>query len=97
MVKKQYKDKYLNLGFIHVTKNGIIKPHCVICAKFLSNDSFKHLEAKHNTPVNKERNYFAREEQKLKRQRLDAPTNAVIIRVKRQHLLCTSSLENFKC
>ena len=49
----------------------------MICAEVVSNKSFKH---------NKERSYFEREEQTLKRQRLDAPTNAVIIRVQQAKL-----------
>ena len=75
MTKRLYKDEYLNLGFTYISQHGIIKPQCVICAKVLSNKSFKHnkrkrhLEVKHSQLVIKERSFFKREEQKPKRQR----------------------------
>ena len=79
MTKRLYKDEYLNLGFTYISQHGIIKLQCVICAKVLSNESFKHnklkrhLEARHSRLVNKQRSFFEKEEQKLKRQRLDVP------------------------
>ena len=85
MTKRLYKDEYLNLGFTYISQHGIIKPQCVICAEVLSNESFKHnklkrhLEAKHSRLVNKQRSFFEKEEQKLKRQRLGVPTNTVVM------------------
>ncbi|XP_068205434.1 zinc finger BED domain-containing protein 5-like [Palaemon carinicauda] len=84
MAKRQYKDEYLNLGFTRITHQGVLKPQCVICREILSNESFKqnklrrHLEGKHSGFVKKDRSFFEREEQKLKRQRLDAPTNTAV-------------------
>ena len=60
-------------------------------AEVLSNESFKHnklkrhLEPKYGGLFNKERNYFERE-QKLKRQGLHDPTNALVIRVQQATL-----------
>ena len=91
MAKRQYKAEYLNLDFTYTPQHGIIEPQCVICAKFWSNKSFKHnklrphFEAKHSGLINKERSYSERE-QKLKSHRLDAPTNAVVIRVQQATL-----------
>ncbi|XP_045103937.1 SCAN domain-containing protein 3-like [Portunus trituberculatus] len=82
--KRMYNSEFLNLGFTHVTHQGVLKPQCVICGEVLSNESFKkkelkrHLEGKHNGLVNKNRSFFERKEQQLKRQRLDAPTNPAV-------------------
>ena len=92
MAKRQYKDEYLNLGFTYITHQGVLKPQCVICGEVLSNESFKqnklkrHLEGKHSGLVNKERSFFEREEKKLKRQRLDAPTNTAVMGVQQATL-----------
>ena len=92
MAKRLYKDEYLNLGFAYISQHGIIKPQCVVCAEVLSNESFKHnklkrhLESKHSRLVNKQRSFFEEEEQKLKRQRLDVPTNTVVMRLQQATL-----------
>lgn len=84
--KRTYNSEFLNLGFTHLTHQG------VICGEVLSNESFKknkltrHLESKHNELVNKDRSFFERKEQQLKRQRLDAPTNPAVIGMKQQTL-----------
>lgn len=39
--KRTYNSEFLNLGFTHVTHQGVLKLQCVICGEVLSNESFK--------------------------------------------------------
>lgn len=62
--KRMYINEFLNLGFTHVTHQGVLKPQCLICGEVSNNKSFKknklkrHLEGKHNGLVNKNRSFF---------------------------------------
>ena len=65
MPKRQYRDQYINFGFIEMKNNGESVSQCVVCMKTLSNASMKsnllqrHLQTNH---PNKKRgpNHFKR-------------------------------------
>lgn len=76
--KRTYQDSYIEYGFIATTVNGDERPQCVLCSKVLSNDSLKptklkqHLQNVHATHKSKDKSYFERHGQALKRMKLDS-------------------------
>ena len=86
--KRKYKPEYLNYGFTYLFDKDIVKPQCVICSEVLSNESLKdnklkrHLNTKHNNLSGKNRNFFERREQSLKRQRVDSVRNPFMCTLK---------------
>ena len=77
MPKRQYREQYINFGFIELKNKGESVPQCVVCIKTLLNASMKpsllqrHLQTNH--PNKKDRNpkYFKRLGENAKKQRLD--------------------------
>ena len=90
--KRKYKPEYLNYGFTYLVDKGIVKPQCVICNEVLSNESFKdnklkrHLQTKHSKPSDKNREFFERKEQNLKKQRIDSVSSHYICTLKQATL-----------
>ena len=41
MPKRQYRDQYINFGFIELKNKGKFVPQCVGCMKTISNASMK--------------------------------------------------------
>lgn len=86
MAKREYKEAFLELGFTCINDRGVTKPQCVLCCEILSNESLKpnklkrHFESKHKafTFTGKDRSFFERKEEQIKRQRLDAPKNSFV-------------------
>ncbi|GMH35000.1 hypothetical protein BSKO_02861 [Bryopsis sp. KO-2023] len=82
MPKRSHKDGFLNVGFTSISERGEVKPQCVLV--FLSVESLKlnklqrHLEKKHLSLVGRQRGYFERREQELKRSRFEAPDNPAL-------------------
>ena len=76
--KRKYDESYIQYGFTFITANGEEKPQCVVCNKVLSNDSMRpaklkqHLENIHPQSKDKDKSYFQRLGNSLKRMRLDA-------------------------
>ena len=58
MPKRQYRDQYINFGFIELKNKGESMPQCVVCMKTLSNASMKpsllqrHLQTNHCKKTN---------------------------------------------
>ena len=77
MPKRQYKDQYINFGFIELNNKGESVPQCVVCMKTLSNASMKpsllqrHLQTNHPNKKDRNPNYFKRLGENAKKQRLD--------------------------
>ena len=77
MPKRQYKDQYINFGFIELNNKGESVPQCVVCMKTLSNASMKpsllqrHLQTNHPNKKDRNPNYFKRPGENAKKQRLD--------------------------
>ena len=75
--KRKYDEKYLEIGFTSLKKDGIDLPQCVLCLKTFGNGSMKpfqlkqHLEKSNGEHVNKPVEYFQCKEEVLKRSRLD--------------------------
>ena len=90
--KRKYKPEYLNYGFTYLVDKGIVKPQCVICNEVLSNESFKdnklkrHLQTKHSKLSDKNREFFERKEQNLKKQRIDSVSSHYICTLKQATL-----------
>ena len=75
MSKRKYNTKYIKYGFVSAQHRGECLPQCMICMKTLSNSAMKpsllkrHLESNHSDK--KDRDYFQRLNENVKRQRLD--------------------------
>lgn len=39
--KRTYQDQFFNYGFIQIEDSGTMKPHCVVCMKVWTSESFK--------------------------------------------------------
>lgn len=76
--KRQYDESYVQYGFTSINSNGKEKPQCVICNKVLSNDSMKstklkqHLENVHPRHKGKDKSFFERNMNMLKKMKLGA-------------------------
>ncbi|XP_077967023.1 zinc finger BED domain-containing protein 5-like isoform X2 [Styela clava] len=77
MSKRKYSENYIEYGFIAIEHRGDILPQCVICMKTLSNAALKpsllkrHLETNHTDKMNRDKSYFERLGENVKRQRMD--------------------------
>ena len=77
MSKKKYNTEYIKYGFVSVQHRGESLPQCVICMKTLSNSAMKpsllkrHLESNHSDKKDRDKSYFQRLGEDVKRQRLD--------------------------
>ena len=77
MSKKKYNTEYIKYGFISVQHRGECLPQCVICMKTLSNSAMKsillkhHLESNHSDKKDRDKSYYQRLGEDVKRQRLD--------------------------
>ena len=77
MPKRQYRDQYINFGFIVLKNKGESVPQCVVCMKTLSNASMKpsllqpHLQTNHSNKKDRDPNYFKRLGENAKKQQLD--------------------------
>ena len=76
--KRGFLDSYVDCGFMNITEKGIMKPQCLICLKVLTAQSLKpsklkqHLQSQHPSYVGRDRSHFERQQEWLKRQRLDS-------------------------
>ena len=77
MSKRKYNEEYIKYGFVSVQHRGECLPQCVVCMKTLSNSAMKpsllkrHLESNHSDKKNRDKSYFQRLGENVKRQRLD--------------------------
>ena len=77
MSKRKYNEEYIKYGFVSVQHRGECLPQCVICMKTLSNSAMKpsllkrHLESKHSDKKDRDKGYFQRLGENVKRQRLN--------------------------
>ena len=64
---RNYKECYLQYGFVKSFSNGKIVPQCIICNKQLSNDALRpsrlirHLNNQHSSLKNKPLSFFQNE------------------------------------
>ena len=76
MSKRKYSPEYIRYGFIAIEHGGKCLPQCVLCMKTLSNAAMKpsllkrHLVSNHAEKKGKDRSYFERLGENVKRQRL---------------------------
>ena len=74
--KRKYDHSYIEYGFTSIVINGEERPQCVICSKALTNDSMKptkmkqHLKNVHPQHKDKNKNFFERHENGVKKMRL---------------------------
>ena len=74
MPKRQYRDQYINFGFIELKNKGESVSQCVVCMKTLSNASMKpsllqrHLQTNHPNKKDRNPNYFKRLGENAKKQ-----------------------------
>ena len=77
MSKRKYNTEYIKYGFVSVQRRGEYLPQCVICMRTLSNSAMKpsllkrHLELNHSDKKDRDKSYFQRLGENVKRQRLD--------------------------
>ena len=77
MSKRKYNEEYIKYGFVSVQHRGECLPQCVICMKTLSNSAMKpsllkrHLESNYSDKKDRDKSYFQRLGENVKRQRLD--------------------------
>ena len=77
MSKRKYSPDYIKYGFIAIQHHGDSLPQCVICTKTLLNAALKpsllrrHLESNHADTMNRDKSYFERFQENVKRQRMD--------------------------
>ena len=77
MPKRQYRDQYINFGFIELKNKGESVSQCVVCMKTLSNALMKpsllqrHLQTNHPNKKARDPNHFKRLGENKKKQRLD--------------------------
>ena len=77
MSKRKYNEEYIKYGFVSVQHRGECLPQCVICMKTLSNSAMKpsllkrHLESNHSDKKDRDKSYFQRLGENVKRQRFD--------------------------
>lgn len=81
-----YKDDFLKIGFTEIKdRSGVVRPQCICCLQILSNESLKenklkrHMHTVHPTMVNKPLSFWKDEQLKIKRMRLDHPTNTATV------------------
>ena len=66
LVKRQYREDYIQYGFFWCGNKDVPKPLCVICGKQLANEVMVpsklicHLNTKHAVHAHKIKNYFQR-------------------------------------
>ena len=90
--KRVYKEEFLGTGFTCLIDHGTEKPQCVVCGEVLSHESLKenklkrHLQGKHPALAGKDLEYFKRNEEQLKRQRLDKPMHTGVYSVQQATL-----------
>ena len=76
-MSKQNSSDYIKYGFIAIQHHGDSLLQCVICMKTLSNAALKpsllrrHLESNHADKMNRDKSYFERLKENVKRQRMD--------------------------
>ena len=76
--KRGDDDSYIQYGFTSIIINGEERPQCVICSKALSNDSMKptklkqHLQNVHPQHKDKDKSFFERHGNALKKMKLDS-------------------------
>ena len=77
MSKKKYNTEYMKYGFVSVQHSGECLSQCVICIKTLNNLAMRssllkrHLESNHSDKKDRDKSYFPRLGENVKRQRLD--------------------------
>ena len=77
MSKRKYYTEYIKYGFVSVQRKGECLPQCVIYMKILSNSAMKpsllkrHLESNHSDKKDRDKSYFQRLGENMKKQRLD--------------------------
>ena len=77
--KRNYRNDFIEYGFTSIMDKDIEKPQCVICLKILCPESMKasklkdHLNRTHPLLLSKPREFFERQADTNKIQRLDAP------------------------
>ena len=77
MLKRKHNTEYIKYGFVFVQHRGECLRQCVICIKTLSNSAMKlsllkrHLESNHSDKKDRDKSYFQRLGENVKRQRLD--------------------------
>ena len=77
MSKRKYNTEQIKYGFVSVQHRGERLPQCVICMKTLSNSAMKpsllkrHLESNHSDKKDRDKSYFQKLGENVKRQRLD--------------------------
>lgn len=81
-----YKDDFLKFGFTEIKdRSGLVRPQCVFCLQVLSNESMKenklkrHLNTVHPTLINKPLEFWKEHKNKIKRMRLDCPSNTLTV------------------
>ena len=77
MSKRKYNTERIKYGFVSAQHRGECLPQCVICMKTLSNSAMKpsllkrHLESNHSDKKDRDKSYFQKLGENVKRQRLD--------------------------
>ena len=77
MSKRKYNTEYIKYGFVSVQQREECLPQCVICMKTLSNSAMKpnllkrYLESNQPDKKDRDKSYFQRLGENVKRQRLD--------------------------
>ena len=77
MSKRKYNTERIKYGFVSAQHRGKCLPQCVICMKTLSNSAMKpsllkrHLESNHSDKKDRDKSYFQKLCEDVKRQRLD--------------------------
>ena len=77
MSKRKFSPAYIKYGLIAIEHNGEALPQCVICMKTLANSAVKpsllqrHLHTNHSDKKDRDKSYFQRLGECVKRQRLD--------------------------
>ena len=76
--KRAFLDSYVSYGFTSIVDRGVTKPQCLLCYKVLGSESLKpsklkqYLLSVHPNFADKDRAFFDRKQDQLKRQRLDS-------------------------
>ena len=77
MSTRKYDTEYIKYGFVSVLHRGECLPQCVIYMKTLSNSAMKpsllkrHLESNHSNKKDRDKSYFQRLGENVKKQHLD--------------------------
>ena len=77
MSKRKYNTERIKYGFVSAQHRGECLPQCVICMKTLSNSAMKSsllkhlLESNHSDKKDRDKSYFQKLGENVKRQRLD--------------------------